>query len=255
MRKIIDAHIHVDGYNKEEQEALWEGAEAFIGVSSDYPSCFTHLEIAKENPKLRPAFGFHPEQTPPSAKEMTAIKELSKRHADQIVAIGEVGLPYYLKKKQPSLDMTPYIETLKEFIQLAEELEKPIILHAIYEDAELACELLKDKNVNAHFHWFKGSSETLREMIRRNYFISVTPDCLYEKEIQTLIEEYPLEFMMVETDGPWRFKGPFEGKITHPSMIHSSIEKIASIKRIRISDVYKALFDNTRRFYKLKGLK
>ena len=76
----------------------------------------------------------------------------------------------------------------------------------------------------AHFHWFKGDQKTITRMIENGYFISVTPDVCYEKEIRDLVSIYPLEKMMVETDGPWPFEGPFQGQITHPSMIHQSIQ-------------------------------
>ena len=45
---------------------------------------------------------------------------------------------------------------------------------------------------------------------------------------------YPLEQMMVETDGPWPFEGPFTGKMTHPHMMWHSISMIAEIKRSTI---------------------
>ena len=43
--------------------------------------------------------------------------------------------------------------------------------------------------------------------------------------------------MMVETDGPWPFEGPFQDKLTHPSMIHHSIQTITNIKR-RLSTMF-----------------
>ena len=88
-------------------------------------------------------------------------------------------------------------------------------------------------------------------MIKNGYFISVTPDVCYEKEIRDLVSIYPLEKMMVETDGPWPFEGPFQGQITHPSMIHQSIRMIADIKKLPINDVYKQLYSNTKAFYEL----
>src|SRR5699024_11588117 len=83
------------------------------------------------------------------------------------------------------------------------------------------------------------------------YYISITPDVLYEEEIQYLVKTYPLSQMMVETDGPWPFKGPFTNTMTHPKMLHESIRKIAAIKQMEISGVYGRLYNNTKRFYDL----
>src|SRR5690606_40734669 len=64
----------------------------------------------------------------------------------------------------------------------------------------------------AHFHWFKGDNKTLQHMAENGYFISFTPDLMYEEEIQTIARNYPLEQVMVETDGPWRSEERRVGK-------------------------------------------
>lgn len=122
----------------------------------------------------------------------------------------------------------------------------------MYDDAPLVCHLLEKHSVKkAHFHWFKGDSKTITRMIHNGYFISVTPDILYEQEIQQLVELYPLEAIMVETDGPWPFEGPFQDKRTHPSMIHQSIQAIADIKKRSVNHIYQQIYKNTMEFYQL----
>jgi len=169
-----------------------------------------------------------------------------------MVAVGEVGLPYYLRQEDPSLPIEPYQELLEIFIEQADILDKPVILHAVYEDAPIACTMLEKYSIKkAHFHWFKGDEKTIEHMQRNGYFISITPDLLYEKDIQQLVEKYPLRLMMVETDGPWEFEGQFKDELTHPKMIHHIVQKIASIKRLDIKIVYELLFENTKSFYNL----
>jgi len=62
---------------------------------------------------------------------------------------------------------------------------------------------------------------------------------------------YPLEQMMVETDGPWPFEGPFSGQWTHPQMMTESIKKIAEIKQVSFEQTTKILDENTKKFYRL----
>lgn len=57
--------------------------------------------------------------------------------------------------------------------------------------------------------------------------------------------------MMVETDGPWPFEGPFAKQITHPKMIHSSIQEIAKIKKVSPTNLYQILYENTKQFYSI----
>ena len=125
----------------------------------------------------------------------------------------------------------------------------PIILHAVYEDADIVCDLLEKYKVSrAHFHWFKGSDETMKRMMKNGYYISITPDVLHKEKIRKIVSYYPLEYMMVETDTV-EFQ---EGVITHPRMIRDVLKEISVIKTyllIRLQKQYmKIPFDFTPLF-------
>lgn len=254
---IIDAHIHLDVYEKDDQELIIQDldrykVEALISVSQNLNSAKANLRLFKENSKVKTAFGFHPEQTLPTQSEIIDLQHFIEENQDHMIAVGEVGLPYYLRQKDPSISIEPYQELLELFIKQAVKLDKPIILHAVYEDAPTVCAMLEKHSIKkAHFHWFKGDEQTIKRMIQNGYFISITPDVLYEKEIQQLVKIYPLALMMVETDGPWEFEGIFKYKRTHPKMIHNIIREIALIKEIDIRTVYGTLYENTKQFYYL----
>ncbi|WP_341302812.1 TatD family hydrolase [Lysinibacillus sp. FSL H8-0500] len=248
---LIDAHIHIEQYTAEEIPSLLEEVDAVIAVSMQLSSCEKTWRLAQAYRKVKAAFGFHPEQPLLSLRDEDALFEWIRCHAADMVAVGEVGLPYYLRQEQ-AIDNRPYITLLERFIMLAKELHKPIVLHAVYEDATIACDLLEKHQVNqAHFHWFKGDQTVVQRMIQHGYFISITPDCLYEEEIQQLIQVYPIELMMVETDGPWPFEGPFAGKRTAPWMMHSTIRMIAAIKGLTAQEAAYILMQNTKNFYQL----
>jgi TatD DNase family protein len=266
---VIDAHIHLDLYAEPDRKALLQslntasGADAachvagLIAVSMHEDSCRCNLELQRHFPHLiYPAFGFHPEQPLPGPSELERLFAWIRDHRHVAVAIGEVGLPYYTRteaRQQGRLfDHAPYVALLERFVQLAAELDKPVVLHAVYEDARIACDLLEKHGVmRAHFHWFKGDVEVIDRMIRNGYAISVTPDVLYEPEIAQLVAAYPLDLIMTETDGPWPFEGPFSGRITHPRMIASTIRRIAAIKQQPEQETAEILYRNACKFYQL----
>jgi len=255
--RIIDAHIHLDMYEVEDQETILqdldhENVEALIAVSNHIESARRNMELSRLNERVKPAIGWHPEQPLPSDEEVDELLRMLEEHKDQFVAVGEVGLPYYMRKEHSWIELKPYLELLETFVKQAVLLDKPIVLHAIYEDADSVCDLLEKYDIKkAHFHWFKGSDQTVARMIQNGYSISVTPDCLYEEEIHRLIEQYPLTQLMVETDGPWPFEDKFKGSITHPWMIHDSVAKIAELKQMSVNDVYGVLLENTKKFYEI----
>ncbi|WP_173917175.1 TatD family hydrolase [Halobacillus sp. Marseille-Q1614] len=254
-RPVIDAHIHLDMYEENSRNKILSSLfknkiAALITVSSDYRSALRNLQLQKNHRKIKTAIGYHPEQPLPSKKELDQILKLARENKEGITAIGEVGLPYYLRKKDEHVELDDYIKVLAAFIQTAKHLNKPIVLHAIYEDADIVLDLLKNYSIEkAHFHWFKGSDNTLEQIKRTGFYISITPDCLYEKEIQHIISTFPIELMMVETDGPWPFKGKFKDELTHPRMIHDSVKMISEIKSIKLDKVYDILLENTKKFY------
>ncbi|MBS4205340.1 TatD family hydrolase [Lederbergia citrea] len=255
MRQIIDAHIHLDHYQDNEIELMMKGLNRIqctniISVSFDLASCKRNIELANQYLQVKPAFGFHPEQELPSDSDVGELISWIEKNKDKMIAIGEVGLPYYLRTESRSFRLEGYIELLESFLKLAKRWEKPIVLHAVYDDAPVVCDLLEKYNIkNAHFHWFKGNVATIERMIKNGYYISVTPDVLYEQEIQELVKIYPIEKMMVETDGPWPFEGIFSGKMTHPWMIHQSINAISELKKEEVTSIYETLYNNTKYFY------
>jgi TatD DNase family protein len=257
LDKLIDAHIHLDKYSDEEITEIFKDSSfqlSVITVSFDLESCKRNLGLSYEYPNIKPAYGFHPEQDLPNDQELSELFSWMEAHKDQMTAVGEVGLPYYLRRKQAgsAFQIEGYIVLLEEFIKLAKRWEKPIALHAVYDDAPIVCNLLEKHSVHkAHFHWFKGDHATVSRLISNGYFISFTPDIVYEKEIQDLVRNYPLDKMMAETDGPWPFQGPFKGQHPHPSMMHHAIKTLADIKKKPLVSVYRLLYQNTRSFYNI----
>ncbi|ALX50600.1 DNAase [Lentibacillus amyloliquefaciens] len=256
-KKIVDAHIHLDMYKPDERFGILRDMEAndvdaLIAVSNHLASAQETIRLAHADNRVKPAFGFHPEQPLPTDEEVGDLLAMIERDSDRVVAVGEVGLPYYLRREgeMTSREREAYVHVLEAFIRNAAELNKPVALHAIYDDAPEVIDLLEKHSLSkAHFHWFKGDSKTMQRMMRNGYFISVTPDILYEAETRELVRQFPLDKIMVETDGPWPFEGPFKGKMTHPHMIHRSAREIAVLKGIPDEDVYHRLYDNTIHFY------
>ncbi|WP_427180794.1 TatD family hydrolase [Paenibacillus sp. TC-CSREp1] len=259
---LIDAHIHLDKYTPEERIELLlslpnHQVEAVIAVSMDLASAQANLELAKQYARsIFPAFGYHPEQPLPSANQQEQLFRWIEEHIEHAAAIGEVGLPYYNREEARraglDFDQSGYVDLLEQFILLAKRHNKPIVLHAVYEDAEIACDLLeKHQFTRAHFHWFKGAKQTIRRMANNGYFISFTPDIQYETEIRELARQYPAEQVMAETDGPWPFEGPFQGRMTHPVMTRQVIQAWSEITGMGTERAARLFYRNTKRFYRL----
>ncbi|RUS46460.1 TatD family hydrolase [Cohnella sp. AR92] len=262
---LYDAHIHLDSYPAERRDSLLaeaaaDGIAGVVAVSMDLVSCEENRRLAARYPRLvLPAYGRHPEQPAldPDGPELARLCDWIRARAasGESFAIGEVGLPYYLRAetegKGEPFDETPYLLQLERFVALAAELDRPIVLHAVYEDADKALDLLERYRIRrAHFHWFKGAAPAVERMIRNGCFVSFTPDVLYEPDIRELASAYPLELMMAETDGPWPFEGPLAGRETVPSMTRNVVREIALLRGLGEQELGRKLAENTRRLYR-----
>ena len=254
--RLIDAHIHLDHYNDDEiASLLTEDVEALVSVSMNLESCKRNLALAEKFPKVKPTFGYHPEQPLPTEQEFEQLISWMTVHQEKMVAIGEVGLPYFLRAEQ---QITPqqysqYIELLEVFLKLAKKWDKPIALHAVYSDAPVVCNLLEKHSITrAHFHWFKGDRLTTQRMMKNGYFVSLTPEVVMDDQDNLdLVQIYPIDQIMLESDGPWPYEGPFIGKRTCPVMIKESLKKIAEIKELSMDQASSQIRANTKGFYRL----
>ncbi|MEK4115088.1 TatD family hydrolase [Paenibacillus sp. FSL W8-0919] len=259
---LIDTHIHLDSYSLADQESIASAlaignVQYIITVSMNLPSCKRNLELSRiYGDSIKPAFGYHPEQPLPSPDETEELLRWMENHVQDMVAVGEVGLPYYARLEAESAghswDNAPYIELLERFVAFAKKHDKPIILHAVYEDADTSCDLLEAYGIaRAHFHWFKGSRDTLDRMAASGYHISFTPDILYEEEIRDIARMYPPQLVMTETDGPWPFEGPLQGQTTRPEMTALAAAAWAELQGISEQEARRQLYRNAARLYGL----
>jgi len=259
--KTIDAHIHLDKYEGNDLAAVLAeigregGVEAVVAVSVNLASCEANRALAERHPgRILPAYGFHPEQPIPPEDELDKLFAWIEAHADSSAAVGEVGLPYYRRReaeaKGERFDLEPYMELLDRFAALAVKLDVPLALHCVYDDAAAACAVLEKRGVaKAHFHWYKGDDRTTERIAANGWFISVTPDVLYEAEIRKIAAVYPLSQLMAETDGPWPYEGKFAGRMTVPSMTRDVVAEIATIRGMDELEVSRILHENARLFY------
>ncbi|WP_318503610.1 TatD family hydrolase [Bacillus sp. T3] len=255
LEKILDAHIHLDQYEDAEIAAMSnvKQIEGVISVSMDLPSCKRNLKLSQLYHFVKPAFGFHPEQPLPTDHALSELLFWMEVNKDKMVAIGEVGLPFFMRaeNKISPKEYERYIELLEMFVKQAKILDKPLALHAVYSDAPIVCDILEKYSVTkAHFHWFKGDKRTIDRMIENGYFVSITPELVMnEEESVKLLDAFPLNQIMLETDGPWPFEGPYSRRRTHPIMIIDGLKKVSERKKISLKEATKQIYDNTHKFY------
>lgn len=252
---MIDCHIHLDQYNIEtlsQDIEKWgeAGVKGVIAVSNNLKSSYQILELKQKYPYfIYAGLGFHPESPLPTDMEFEEWYRLLKLEKHHISLIGEVGIPHYNQDNLTRENFRKSIELFEKCLMIGKSIDLPVSLHAVHDKTTIALDLLQKFQIkNAHFHWLKAPKDVVKEIVAHQYFISVTPEICYRKRDQQLVSQIPLHLLMIETDGPWSFLGPFQEAETTPLLLPEIISTLSSLKNKAERDLKKILFHNTKRF-------
>jgi TatD DNase family protein len=250
---MIDSHVHLDADQYADpggpiKQALEAQVVAMVAPGTGPGSNRRVLELALRNPQVvHAAIGFHPEHYELTENDADEVLETIERERKSICAVGEVGLPWYGERARDSAVVRRARRTLARFAAAATTHDLPLILHAPHRSAAEALEIVRAARVRrAVFHWHKSDEATTRAIVAAGYFISLTPEVVYRERDQELARMLPLEKMLVETDGPWPYGGPFAGRLTTPAMIKDVVAAIAHLKCATFEEIATATTANAR---------
>jgi len=241
---IIDGHAHLNEIKRLEsefEEARRVGVKAIIGVGMEVESNRRILELAREYPCfVFPAIGYHPWEI--REEEIERNLAFIEDNISNCTALGEVGVDYKAKIKKPIQR-----RVFGEIIRIAKRYDKPLILHCRYSHQRVFSMILEAGVKRAVFHWYNASLDLLREIVSSGYYVSATPALRYSPHHQEAMREAPIERILVETDCPVSF----EDKESSPSDVVVTVEELARIKEMPVSEVADATYRNTVDFYEL----
>ena len=107
-------------------------------------------------------------------------------------------------------------------------------------------DIMSKYDLKGSMHCFSGSLEMAKEFIKLGYSIGIGGVCTYSnaKNIINVIENIPLEYILLETDSPYLTPVPYRGQTNIPSNIKIIAKKVAEIKRKSVEEVVKITTEN-----------
>lgn len=253
---FIDTHTHLFFKNFDEdrdeviKNALTAGVKYMVVPGTDIETSRQAVELAEKYKSVYAAVGVHPHDT--KDWDDSLIDELRKlaKHP-KVVAIGEIGLDYFY-------DFSPKDKQQQAFdkqIQLALELELPIIIHNRDSNDDIMefARKYKDSSLKAQYHCFAGTVENARELVEMGHFISFTGNITFKKadSIREVLSKVSVENILLETDSPFLTPVPFRGKRNEPKHIPIIAQIVAETHHLRVEDVARTTSWNA---YKLFGI-
>jgi TatD DNase family protein len=247
--KLVDVHAHIcDPCFDHDRDQVLErarkaGVEAIIAVGENLEDALKNIELSEKHPALKPAAGLYP-----TCLDLNLAHQMAafiRRQRFSLVAIGEVGLDYWVNKKDAEKELQK--EIFKLFIELAKELNLPLNVHSRSAGRHAITVLLESGATRVQLHAFDGNAAAALPAVEAGYFFSIPPSVVRSRQKQKLVQRLPLSCLLVETDSP--VLGPLPDERNEPANIERSIKAIAALKDIHEKEVIAVVSENTRRLY------
>lgn len=248
----FDTHAHYDdkAFDSDRYELLErlnaQGVSLIVNPGCDVLSSRHAIELAERFTHVYAAVGIHPGEIETYREgDLQLIEELAGH--PKCLAIGEIGLDYYWddsrKAEQKAL--------LKDQLELAQRLNKPVIIHdreAHADSMEIASAYPELKGV---FHCYSGSAEMAKELIKRGWYLGFDGPVTYKNAKKTLevLEICPMDRIVIETDSPYLSPVPMRGKRNDSSNLCHICRKIAEIKGMSLEEAACITMENGKRLF------
>jgi TatD DNase family protein len=242
---LMDTHAHVQTrqFDKDRdvviQAAFDAGIERILVPGIEIETSRMAVDLASRYPgRIFAAVGVHPhDATDFTPETLPALREMAQ--APGVVAIGETGLDYYRNLSPHETQRA----SLTAHMELARELDLPIILHNRESHAEMIA-LLKAQGsgLRGVFHCFIGDQAMARDALDLGFYLSFAGPLTYpaNETLRGVAAWAPEDRILVETDSPYLTPPPHRGKRNEPKQVALVAQRLAEARNVspeRIAEV------------------
>lgn len=238
---FIDTHCHLDAAEFGDtqdtlvQEALAAGVGCIVLPSVEAGNFAAVQQLCARHPACAPAFGIHPmyvdRATPADLAELRKTIEYN-----QIVAIGEIGLDFFVENADRDWQEYFFAAQLK----LAQEFKLPVLLHIRKAQDTILKHLRRTPVCGGIAHAFNGSPQQAAEFIKLGFKLGFGGAMTYPRatRLRELAATLPLDSIVLETDAP-DIPPEFlqRGQANRPSYLPRIAETLAELRNMPLAEI------------------
>lgn len=262
---LIDTHCHLTSSELVEHvdEVLERAGAAGVGrvilVAVDPADARAALTLLEGRPGLFLVAGIHPHEAghcgPADVDELTSILRgagLADELRRRIVGVGETGLDLHYDFAPPARQE----ELFRAHLELAGELDLPIVIHAREAEARI-CELLAEYPRLAGrvvFHCFSGDPAVTRRVLDLGCYCSFTGVVTFKnaEAIRASARLVPGDRIMLETDAPYLSPEPMRKvRPNEPALLVHTARFLADLRGEDFAAFAAATTANACKFFRL----
>ena len=232
---LIDSHVHLDDarYNPDRAEIFTRaqdaGVEAFITIGCDLSTSRAAVELADRHANIYATVGVHPHEVKHIKDSWyQELQELAKH--PKVVGYGEIGLDFHYDHSPRETQR----QRFREQIQLARELQLPIVIHT-REAQDDTITILREEHaseVGGVFHCFSGDAWLAKDALDLGFYLSFSGIITFPNAsmLREIVQTVPYNRLLIETDAPYLTPVPFRGKRNESAYVKKVAEKIAEVR-------------------------
>ena len=238
---LFDAHTHLGSCGATTEEsirALLDRAAdtGVVGVCT-VGDAMAETELAFEaaglDPRVVAACAIHPTKSY-ELDDQARHRLTEMAHDDRCVAIGEAGLDYYWlgSTDVECADKPTQHEALRWHCELADAVNKPLMVHNREADDDLLALLSDFPNLTVMLHCFSSPLSVAERALERGYILSFTGNVTFKRndELRQAAAIAPEGQVLVETDAPYMTPEPFRGARNESTYIGYTARVIAQVR-------------------------
>ena len=206
---LIDSHCHLDAAEFDaDRDAVVQAAKQ-VGVGMIVIPAISRdnfqqvIDLSSQYTHCGFALGIHPmyvDNAHPS--DLVMLRQLITEHiaSNKLVAIGEIGLDFFVTQQNRETQEYFFSEQLK----IAQAFDLPVILHVRKAVDDVLKHLRRHKVRGGIAHAFNGSAQQAKVFIDLGFKLGFGGAMTYSRalKIRELAKTLPLESIVLETDAP-----------------------------------------------------
>jgi TatD DNase family protein len=252
---VVDSHCHLDykGLVEDLPGVLARAEAAGVGlmltIGTRVKKFKAILEIAEAHDNVWCTVGTHPHHAA-EEPDVTVSELIDLARHPRVVGIGEAGLDYHYDFSPRDVQASSF----RVHIAAARETGLPLVIHSREAENDTAA-ILEDEMGKGSFkpllHCFTSKRDLAERGLALGAYVSLSGILTYKngEDIRAIVKDVPLDRLLVETDAPYLAPVPFRGKPNEPSYVVKTLEKLAEVKDVPITEMARVTNENFFRLF------
>ena len=246
---FVDTHSHLNfkAFNKDRDEVIkksLDGGVWQINASSTFSTSLLAVDIAEKYSKgVYAAIGLHPIHIKDEDFDVEKYRELAK--SKKVVAIGETGLDYMYPEQEKQK------EVFLEHLQLAKELDLPVIFHCRKAHDDMI-KILDEGSprIRGVVHCFTGKWSQAKKYLDMGLHLGFN-GIIFKHDVDEAIKKAPLDRILIETDCPYLTPPEAGTGRNEPLNIKYIAQRIAELRGESLETIIQATTQNAKQLFNL----